>query len=235
VVALFYKQTHRRKCFYLLGICFREDPPIMKLIGRYLSPFVRRVGVSLHSLDIPYTLLPLSTVTDVEAIRTITPLGRVPALELDDGLMLIDSNAILDHIDQMVGPDRALIPANGPARSKVLNLVSFATGACEKIVTAYYERSRRPAELMWNDWAENCEKQARGALSLLDDIQAERGDRPLIGDTLTQADISAIVAYDFACAVLPETLAPANAFPNLSAASERANATAPFAETRWQG
>lgn len=206
----------------------------MKLIGRYLSPFVRRVGVSLTMLDLPYTLLPLSTASDVEAIRAITPLGRVPALELDDGLVLIDSAAIVDHLDQMVGPERALIPPSGPARTQVLNMVSFAVGACEKTVTAYYERGRRPKEFFWSDWAEDCEKQARGALSLLDDLQAERGEKPLVGERLTQADITSVVAYDFARIVLPDTLAPANAFPHLAAASERANATLPFSATQWK-
>ncbi|HAN52281.1 MAG TPA: glutathione S-transferase family protein, partial [Pseudomonas sp.] len=41
----------------------------MKLIGRYMSPFVRRVGVSLHLLDIPFTNEPLSVLTDSLKIR----------------------------------------------------------------------------------------------------------------------------------------------------------------------
>ncbi|WP_375294152.1 glutathione S-transferase N-terminal domain-containing protein, partial [Klebsiella pneumoniae] len=56
----------------------------VKLIGRYMSPFVRRVGVSLHLLDVPFTNEPLSVLTDSLKIRGYSPLGRLPALVLDD-------------------------------------------------------------------------------------------------------------------------------------------------------
>lgn len=109
----------------------------MKLIGRYMSPFVRRVGVSLHLLDIPFTNEPLSVLTDSLKIREYSPLGRVPALVLDDGRVLIDSNAILDHFDQQAGAERALLPLSGAERSEAMNLLAFAVGACEKTVAAY--------------------------------------------------------------------------------------------------
>ena len=119
----------------------------MKLIGRYMSPFVRRVGVSLHLLDIPFSNEPLSVLTDSLKIREYSPLGRVPALVLDDGRVLIDSNAILDHFDQQAGAERALLPLSGAERSEAMNLLAFAVGACEKTVAAYYERDRRPEGL----------------------------------------------------------------------------------------
>lgn len=185
----------------------------MKLIGRYMSPFVRRVGVSLHLLDIPFTNEPLSVLTDSLKIREYSPLGRVPALVLDDGRVLIDSNAILDHFDQQAGSERALLPLSGAERSEAMNLLAFAVGACEKTVAAYYERDRRPEGLVWDDWYRHCEDQARGALALLDARQAERGERPLLGERMSQVDISAVVAYDFARLTLPDTLAPDGAFP----------------------
>ena len=49
----------------------------------------------------------------------VNPLARVPVLELDGGERLIDSTAILDHLDECVGPERALTPASGPARRAV--------------------------------------------------------------------------------------------------------------------
>ena len=207
----------------------------MKLIGRYMSPFVRRVGISLHLLEIPFTNEPLSVLTDSQKIRHYSPLGRVPALVLDDGQVLIDSNAILDHLDQQVGAERAFLPRTGPERSEAMNLLAFAVGACEKSVAAYYERNRRPEGLVWDDWYRHCEDQARGALALLDARQAQRGERPLLGERMSQVDISAVVAYDFARLTLPDTLAPDGAFPHLTAASQRANALPAFAQTQWKG
>lgn len=207
----------------------------MKLIGRYMSPFVRRVGVSLHLLDIPFTNEPLSVLTDSLKIREYSPLGRVPALVLDDGRVLIDSNAILDHFDQQAGAERALLPLSGAERSEAMNLLAFAVGACEKTVAAYYERDRRPEGLVWDDWYRHCEDQARGALALLDARQAERAERPLLGERMSQVDISAVVAYDFARLTLPDTLAPDGAFPHLASASQRANSLPAFAQTQWTG
>jgi glutathione S-transferase len=90
----------------------------MQLIGRYDSPFVRRVGISLHLLGLPFKQLPLSVFSQATEVRKISPLGRVPVLVLADGEVLVDSAAILDHLDEIVGSARRLIPAEGPARRR---------------------------------------------------------------------------------------------------------------------
>lgn len=202
----------------------------MKLIGRNYSPFVRRVATTLTLLDIPFEHQQLSVITDRETVKGYSPLVRVPALVLDDGETLIDSAAILDAIDEMAGPQRALIPAGGADRRAVLKLVALAVGACEKMVTAYYERTRRPAEFLYEDWARQCEDQARAALTVLD--QTAAAATPLFGTRLTQADISAVIAYDFACLTLKERLTPEVSFPALAAYSARLNALPAFANTQ---
>ena len=91
---------------------------VLRLIGHYNSPFVRRVGISLHVLGMPFERELLSVFGDAEAMRAFNPLVRVPALVLDDGTCLIDSAAILDHLDEMRGA-RARTPARprqGPPR-----------------------------------------------------------------------------------------------------------------------
>lgn len=201
----------------------------MILYGRYLSPFVRRVGTSLNVLGMAFEHKPLSVVDHIDQIRDINPLVRVPALEFDDGTRLIESWAILDALDHLAGPEKALIPATGPQRREVLQLVAFAVGACEKIVTAYYERNRRPAEFCYAAWAEHCEAQVRGGLSMLD--RQAKGRAFLAGDRITQADISAVCAFDFAAQVLPEQLAPAASWPALGALSDRLNAMEAFGST----
>lgn len=194
----------------------------MILYGRTLSPFVRRVGASLNVLGMAFEHKALSVVDHADQIREINPLVRVPALEFDDGTRLIESWTILDALDELAGPDKALVPATGPERRDVLQLVAFAVGACEKTVSAYYERTRRPKEFCYPAWAEQCEAQVRGGLSALD--RRAEGRTFLAGERLTQADISAVCAFDFAALVLPEQLAPAATWPNLAALSDRLNA-----------
>jgi Glutathione S-transferase, N-terminal domain len=50
---------------------------------------------------------------DFDSIRQCNPLGRIPSLVLDSGETLIDSAAILDWLDEEVGPARALLPRAG--------------------------------------------------------------------------------------------------------------------------
>ena len=88
---------------------------VLRLIGHYDSPFVRRVGVSLHVLGIAFERSLLSVFSDADAMRAFNPLVRVPALVLDDGECLIDSAAILDHLDE-TGGTRARPAAGRPAR-----------------------------------------------------------------------------------------------------------------------
>ncbi|MDP1747993.1 MAG: glutathione S-transferase N-terminal domain-containing protein [Reyranella sp.] len=139
----------------------------MKLIGRYDSPFVRRVGISLHLLGVPFEQLPLSVFSDAAEVRKFSPLGRVPVLVLADGEVLVDSAAILDHLDEVAGPGRRLIPAEGSARRRVLRTVVTATGAADKAIAISYER-RRPAAQQSADWVDRCRVQIEAALGELE-------------------------------------------------------------------
>jgi glutathione S-transferase len=119
----------------------------MILVGQYDSPYVRRVAVSLHTLGFDYAHDTRSVFADFDAMRQVNPLGRIPSLVLDDGEVLIDSAAILDWLDQTVGPERALIPPAGAERRRALRLIALATGAIDKVGVAAYERLMRPAAL----------------------------------------------------------------------------------------
>jgi len=89
-----------------------ENGDEVVLVGRYLSPFVRRVAVTLRHFQVPYRRHVLSTLTDMAEIERYSSIGRVPVLVLPSGESLIDSAAILDHLDQHAGPERALMPAS---------------------------------------------------------------------------------------------------------------------------
>ncbi|MBF0167625.1 MAG: glutathione S-transferase family protein [Alphaproteobacteria bacterium] len=181
----------------------------MILIGRDLSPFTRRVAISLDVLGFTYERKQLSTATDALEIRQYNPLGRVPALVLDTGESLIDSSAILDYLDETVGPDRSLIPASGPERRHILRLVSLALGVMEKSVAAYYERTRRPAETRHPPWLNMLEDQTLAGLEALNSQADSKGPWLALG-RMTQADISAVAALDFADTALPNLLKDVN-------------------------
>src|SRR4026207_2317671 len=91
---------------------------IMLLIGMFDSPYVRRVAISMKRLGLPFEHGNWSVGADFERIRQYSPLGRVPVLVMDDGVVLVESSAILDAVDDLVGPARGLLPPAGAARPR---------------------------------------------------------------------------------------------------------------------
>jgi len=70
-------------------------------------------------------------------------------LVLDDGAVLVDSHAMLDYLDSLVPAERALFPAQGPARHRALAVAGLAAGFADKAVTLFYRSActatcRRP-------------------------------------------------------------------------------------------
>jgi glutathione S-transferase len=198
----------------------------MILVGQYDSPPTRRVAISLSVLGIPFEHDARSIFGNFEALRAINPLGRIPSLVLDDGTALVDSSAILDWIDREVGPERALMPAFGPARTSAMQIVALAIGAVEKIGAAAYERLMRPAQYRWPEWIARCRTQGEGALPVLDRMQwSERLDQPQI---TTVCMVSYLRIAD------PEII-PRGKYPSLDALADRCEARPEFAVTRVDG
>jgi glutathione S-transferase len=176
----------------------------MILIGMFDSPFVRRVAVTMKLLKIPFEHRNWSVGKDFDRIREFNPLGRVPTLVLDDGESLIESAAILDYLDDLVGPARALLPPSGRDRREALRAMSIAVGAAEKGVLQIYESVFRPEEKRHEPWVDRCRVQMHGALAELERLAAAsgRGDRWLVGERMTQADITAGCVFTFLCDAL---------------------------------
>ena len=172
----------------------------MQLIGVNRSPFTRRVAMTLHVYGLAFEQRALSGFGDRSAVRAVNPLGRIPALVLDDGEVLLDSDAIIDHLDEAHGGERRLTPASGAERRTVLKLSAILMGACDKGLAAAYERNHRPPEKVHQPWIEDCLAQVAHALSYVEDRLAP-GQPFLVLDRLTQADIAAFVAERLARAL----------------------------------
>jgi glutathione S-transferase len=169
----------------------------MILIGMFDSPFVRRVAVSMNMLGIPFEHRNWSIGKDFELIRQFNPLGRVPALVQPDGDTLIESAAILDFLDEMAGPEHSLLPRSGEPRREALRIIAIGVGGAEKGVLQVYESAFRPPEKRYRPWVERCHTQTHAALAELDRLCQVRGGEWLIGNRITQADITATCVYSF--------------------------------------
>ena len=208
----------------------------MILIGMFDSPFVRRVAISATLLQMPFEHRNWSVGKDFDRIREHNPLGRVPALILDDresanggseiGETLIESAMILDYLDDRVGSEKALLPAHGEPRRRTLKLIALATGAVDKGIQQVFEHVFRPASKRHAPWIDRCRGQMHGALAELDRLCAASSDRAwLVGNTMTQADITLTCYVTYLGDALPLDLAM---YPAMRARIERCEALPVF-------
>lgn len=165
----------------------------MLLIGVNRSPFTRRVAITLNIYGVPYEQRPLSGFGNRAEVRASNPLGRIPALVLESGETLIDSNAIIDHLDEVYGGDQPLTPRGGADRRAVLKVAAMMMGACEKCLHAAYEGNHRPPAKVHQPWIEDCMAQAANAVSAIE-AMIDPQQQYLLLERLTQADVTAVVA-----------------------------------------
>ncbi len=200
----------------------------MILVGQYDSPFTRRVAIALHWLGMPFTRNTLSVFANADEARQINPLGRVPALVLDDGEVLIESGAILDYLDDLVGPPRALLPPSGVERRAHLRTIALATGGMEKAVAIVYERVLRPEDKRHAPWLDRCQRQLAGSLAALEAQPAS--DRLKTGQH-PHADIAVACLVGFLNLRVPDAF-PAGRCPRLTALAAFAETLPAFQATR---
>ena len=159
----------------------------MILIGQYDSPFVRRVAVALRLYRFAYDHRPWSTFGDADKLAAYNPLRRVPALILEDGEVLIESGAILDYLDDRVGPEDALIARSGLERRAALKVCALASGLCDKMVALIYEHALHEAAS--RAWTDRCQSQVGSVLDALEADRAGRTGSWWFGERFGHADI----------------------------------------------
>ena len=187
----------------------------MILIGQYDSPFVRRVAVTLHHYHMPFSRKPLSVFGDKKEVQSINPLLRVPILMLEDGEALIDSNAIIDHLDHVAGPARAMTPQHGPERRKVLQACALSTGISDKVVALFFERTFHDAKQVSATYDARLSSQIKVALGKL---EHDCGNPWFFDNKMSQADITIGCTLSHLKLRLPEFF-PADKYPKLHALS----------------
>ena len=202
----------------------------MILIGRNVSPFVRRVAALMRLLKIDFEQRFLATADSIHDIAKFNPLGRVPSLVLDDDEILIDSSAIIDYLLETKDQDGKFLSKAGSARRLVLRSVAIAHGVMEKGVASSYEKTRRSAEKVSEEWLSYLQRQIIWGLEELE-RKAEQSNKWLHGDTLTLADITTICAFDY-IKIRHQGLFDPNIFPALQGISDRGNELSAFSDTK---
>ena len=118
----------------------------MKLYSNTASPFGRKCKIIAHELDVKLEVI-RTLPTQEPDFRRINPLGKIPALVLDDGSVLFDSPVICEYLNRKGGGK--FFPADtlwkvATNRWKSLGLQALGDGICDAAV-AYVMLGREPA------------------------------------------------------------------------------------------
>ena len=170
------RPRRRRKQTVAPGRHDNEGKKIMAMKLRYspTSPYVRKVLVTAIELGLAERIERIAT--DAHDPRSDlsrdNPLGKVPALILDDGEVLYDSPVICEYLDSLA-PDGSVFPASGWPRWQALRQQALADGILDAAILRLLEVTRRPAELRWSQWIDLQAGKVRRALDRLEETAAE--------------------------------------------------------------
>ena len=145
----------------------------LKLRYNPMSPYIRKVVVMIAETGLEGRVERVLTHpwTENTDIGAVNPLGKVPALELEDGTSLYDSLVICDYLDSLHDRPR-MIPASGTERWTVLRRHALGLGITDAAALHLFERRRR-AEQQSPGWIE---RQWRAVTRGLDQADREAGD-----------------------------------------------------------
>ncbi len=166
----------------------------MKLYHSAASPFVRKALVAAHETGlterIEIATIALTPVASNAELNEENPLGKIPALVLEDGTTLFDSRVICEYLDTLHEGPR-LFPAAGPERWTAIRRQALADGLLDAAILGRYETFLRPAERQWTDWIDGQRAKFRRALDALES-EADR-----FGETVDIGTIAAACATDY--------------------------------------
>jgi glutathione S-transferase len=96
----------------------------VRIVGSYVSPYVRKVLVVLDLKGIPYEIDPIIPFMGNDAFSDLSPVRRIPVLT-DDEVTLTDSTVICEYLDDR-HPTPAVRPAGVVERARARWLEEFA-------------------------------------------------------------------------------------------------------------
>ena len=156
------------------------------------SPFVRKARIAAGMLGLADKIDVRETdLNDPgDSIRVQNPLGKIPALILDDGTVYYDSRVILEVLDHLAGGGR-IIPREPTARFAALRLQALCDGILDASVLLVYEERYRPADKKVQAWIDRQAGKVARSLAALEAAPPALDPTPNVG----QIALACVLGY----------------------------------------
>jgi glutathione S-transferase len=139
----------------------------MKLLSSPNSPYGRKVGIAMAMKGLRDRIEMETVETETPVINKANPLGKVPALLIDEDTAIFDSHVICEYLDSLA-PAPVLFPKGGVERIKTLTLGSLADGILDAALLLVYEKRYRPEEKVHAAWQQRQQGKIDRALAHLE-------------------------------------------------------------------
>lgn len=161
----------------------RSSPP---------SPFGRKVKLALGILGLEndVTIEKADPTDPADTIRQQNPVGKIPALIIENGTVLYDSPVILDYLDHRAGGGK-IIPKEADARFAALTLEALCDGILDASLMLVYEGRWRPAEMAVKKWTDYQAEKVSRALGVLEAAPPALDPVPNVG----QITLACVLGY----------------------------------------
>jgi glutathione S-transferase len=133
------------------------------------SPFGRKVQIALSVLGFgdEVKIAAADTMDPRDSIREQNPLGKIPALIVEDGTVYYDSRVILEYLDHRAGGGM-IMPRDAHERFAALRLQALCDGVLDASILTIYEGRWRALEKHEAKWLDYQAGKVQRALAVLE-------------------------------------------------------------------
>lgn len=183
----------------------------MKLYASPASSFARKIRIMLIEKNVGHEV-EMVNLWEPNELQKANPIGKVPALKLDDGRVLISSPLIADYVDSKY-PSPRFIPADIDGRIEVRRWEALADGTMDAVGASLYEMRFHDEAKRSQAWLDRQRGKIDAGLAALEGML---GNRPwCVGDAMSLADIAIACHLGFITLRAPHYF-PQDKYPNLA-------------------
>lgn len=159
--------------------------PRLTLISHKLCPYVQRAAIALEELGIEYRRVDIDLDNPPDWFTRLSPLGKVPLLQIDDDTLLFESAVIAEYVNELGGGE--LLADDQLRRARQRAWIEFASATLDNIGSLYSARGRESFERVY--------AQLDGKWRQLEDALADSGYFEADSFSLVDAAFAPVFRY----------------------------------------